>query len=125
MFDEGLAAEIMKQILAASERVLRRTKTVKKADDFLKNERALERLDSVCMLLIAIGESIKNFDKITNKNLLKNYHEFEWKKAMGMRDILSHHYFDLNSEVVFDVCKNEIPKLQIAAVRIIVDLQRK
>jgi uncharacterized protein with HEPN domain len=31
---------------------------------------------------------------------------------MGMRDILSHHYFDLNNDIVFDVCVNEIPKLK-------------
>ena len=42
----------------------------------------------------AVGESIKNLDKITNKILLKKYVEFEWKRAIGMRDILTHHYFD-------------------------------
>jgi len=31
---------------------------------------------------------------------------------MGMRDIISHHYFDLNSEIVYEVCENEIPKLK-------------
>ncbi len=29
-----------------------------------------------------------------------------------MRDIISHHYFDLNNEVVYQVCKEEIPKLE-------------
>ena len=31
---------------------------------------------------------------------------------MAMRDVLSHHYFDLNSDIVFDVSINEIPKLK-------------
>ncbi len=30
---------------------------------------------------------------------------------MAMRDIITHHYFDLNAEIVFEVCTNEIPKL--------------
>jgi uncharacterized protein with HEPN domain len=88
-------------------------KSIKVPDDFLKNERNLEKLDSICMQLIALGESIKNLDKITKKSLLKYYPDFEWTKAMGMRDILSHHYFDLNNDIVFDVCQNEIPKLKI------------
>jgi len=28
-----------------------------------------------------------------------------------MRDIISHHYFDLNAEIVFPICKNHIPEL--------------
>jgi len=89
MYNQELVHEIFKQILIATERIIRRMKTIKSADDFLKNERNLEKLDSICMQLIALGESIKNLDKITHKSLLKNYTEFEWTKAMGMRDILS------------------------------------
>ncbi len=28
-----------------------------------------------------------------------------------MRDIITHHYFDLDAEVVFDVCENHIDDL--------------
>ena len=44
------------------------------------------------MQLIAVGESLKNLDKITSKKVLSNYPEIDWKKVMGMRDIISHHY---------------------------------
>ncbi|MDR3668149.1 MAG: DUF86 domain-containing protein [Ignavibacteriaceae bacterium] len=98
-------------------------KTINASEDFLKNDRNLERLDSICMQLIALGESIKNLDKITKKLLPKKYPEFEWKKAMAMRDILSHHYFDLNSDIVFDVCINEIPKLKKIVKLILVSLK--
>jgi predicted nucleotidyltransferase len=33
------------------------------------------------------------------------------KKAKGMRDIISHHYFETDAEVIYDVCKNHIPEL--------------
>ena len=71
----------------------------------------MERLESTCMLLIAIGESIKGIDKITNKEFLTQYPEVDWKGAMGIRDIIAHHYFELDAEVVFDVVKNEFPNL--------------
>lgn len=112
--EKFVVADVLNRILSSSERVLKRAKSIKRSSDFLASESSLERLDSIWMQLIAIGESIKNLDKLTKGKFLVNYPEFEWKKAMGMRDIISHHYFDLNSEIVFDVCKNEIPKLKKA-----------
>lgn len=69
----------------------------------------LERLESTCMLLIAIGESVKGVDKLTEKSLLSQYPEVDWKGVMGIRDIIAHHYFDLDAEVVYDVVKNHLP----------------
>ncbi|TSA27440.1 DUF86 domain-containing protein, partial [bacterium] len=89
----------------------------------IKNDAGLEKLDAVSMQLIAIGESIKNLDKITDYEILIKYPEFEWKKAMAMRDIISHHYFDLNPEIVFDVCKNEISRLSTLLDEIIDDIE--
>jgi uncharacterized protein with HEPN domain len=82
MYDKDLVKEILAQILTSTERIQRRMKSIKVPDDFLKNERNLEKLDSICMQLIALGESIKNLDKITKKSLLKYYPDFEWTKAM-------------------------------------------
>lgn len=49
----------------------------------------MERLESTCMLLIAIGEGLKGIDKITDKQLLVQYPEIDWKGAMGIRDYCS------------------------------------
>lgn len=37
---------------------------------------------------------------------------------MGMRDVLSHHYFDLDAEAVYVVCETHIPEL-ISTIRLI------
>ncbi|MBV5278793.1 MAG: DUF86 domain-containing protein [Campylobacteraceae bacterium] len=79
---------------------------------FLDNEEGIEKLDAICMQIIAIGESVKNLDKITEKKLLSQYPDIAWKEVAGMRDIISHHYFDLNVEIVFDVCENHIGMLK-------------
>jgi len=31
---------------------------------------------------------------------------------MGMRDIITHHYFDIDAETVFTVCEEHIPELK-------------
>jgi len=43
--------------------------------------------------------------------LLENYPEVDWKGAKGIRDIISHHYFDVDAEIVFSVCKERLPML--------------
>lgn len=71
----------------------------------------MERLESTCMLLIAVGESIKGIDKLTNKELLTQFPEIDWKGAMGIRDIIAHHYFDLDAEIVYNVVKTNLPDM--------------
>lgn len=65
------------------------------------------------MLLIVIGESVKRIDKVTNKELLSFYTEIDWKGVMGMRDIIAHHYFDIDASIVFDVIKNNLPEVKV------------
>ena len=75
------------------------------------------------MQLIALGESLKNIDKITNNDLLPKYPEIDWKKIKGMRDIISHHYFDVDADLIYDVCANHMAKLAGMIQRIINDLK--
>ena len=93
------------------ERVIVNSEQITSYNYYYMSPAGMERLESTCMLLIAIGESIKGIDKITNKELLPQYPEVDWKGAMGIRDIIAHHYFELDAEVVFDVVKNEFPNL--------------
>lgn len=111
MFDTELVNEILSQILTAAHRVERRFKGIFAPDDFLVSDAGIDRLDAICMMLIAIGESLKNLDRVTDGKLLVKFPEVDWKGAKGMRDIISHHYFDLNAEVVFSICKDRIPGL--------------
>ena len=111
MSDPELIREILSQILEANGRIERRFATISSPDDFLTNESGIDKLDGICMMLIAIGESLKNLDKITSGSLLSTHPEVDWKGAKGIRDIISHHYFDLNADVVFSVCKERLPDL--------------
>jgi uncharacterized protein with HEPN domain len=107
-YDRKLALEILTQISDAIEKVKKRFAPINSAEEFTNSDEGSEKLDSICMQLIAIGESLKNLDKITSKNVLSNYPEIDWQKVMGMRDIISHHYFDVDAEAIFDVCENHI-----------------
>ena len=83
----------------------------------------MEKLDSICMQLINIGESLKEVDKLTDGKFLLDYPEIDWKKVKGVRDILTHHYFDVDAEIIYTVCTEHLPKIKQAVNRILGDLQ--
>jgi uncharacterized protein with HEPN domain len=72
------------------------------------------------MLFIAIGESLKNIDKITGGELLASYPEIDWKGAMGFRDVVAHQYFDIDAEQVYWICTHEVVPLS-ATIRKMMD----
>jgi len=111
MSDLELAQAILGQIDQALATIQRRFAPVTSPGDFTSSDAGMEKLDAICMQLIALGESVKNFDKVTEGTWLPKYPAVEWKKVMGMRDAISHHYFDLDAEVVYEVCSAHIPEL--------------
>ncbi len=63
------------------------------------------------MLFLATGEAVKNLDKVTDGKLLSQFPEVDWKGVMGFREIIAHHYFDIDAEQVFFICKNRLQPL--------------
>ena len=63
------------------------------------------------MMLIAIGESFKKIDLETDGELLKKYPEIDWHGVIGLRNVLAHDYFDIDSEEIFKICQRDIPQL--------------
>ena len=86
-FDTELVNEILHQIKSSCDLIISRAESIITYSDFIKNDAGLEKLDAVSMQLIAIGESIKNLDKITNYEILIKYPEFEWKKVHPVKSV--------------------------------------
>lgn len=122
MYDKELAIEILNQILQASLTVISRFERISGVSDFTDTPAGIEKMDSVCMQLIVIGEAIKKLDKITEGLLLSRYLDVDWRKAAGMRDILTHHYADIDPNAVFYTCRDKIPVLSKTIRRIIADI---
>jgi uncharacterized protein with HEPN domain len=111
---KGIALDILEDTLSAIERVEERTKDIHTIDDFLGSSSGMVLLDATCMLLIAIGESLKNLDKTTEGKLLPLYPDVPWKNVKGLRDIIAHHYFDVDAAQILWIVKNEIGPLKTA-----------
>lgn len=124
MYDKELVREILTQILKSADTILYRFQPVIEVKDFTDSLAGMEKLDSICMQLIAMGESLKNIDKITDSSLLSEYPEVNWKGAKAMRDIIGHHYFEIDAEVIFDVCKNKLETLRDAVIKMMADIEQ-
>ena len=109
-----IVSHTLDQIELAIERLQERTKNIQTVDDFLSTPGGMEKLDAACMVLIAIGESIKNLDKVSEGKLLPLYPSIPWKKVMGIRDIMAHHYFEVDADVVYEVINKELEPLKNA-----------
>jgi len=123
MYDKELTVEVLKQILNSAETIMARFEPVKEISGFTGSSTGMEKIDSICMLLIVIGESLKNLDKITERRLLPCYPEVDWKKAIKMRDVITHHYADVNAEAVFNTCKEKIPDLITTINKMLQDMK--
>lgn len=123
MYDNDLVLEVLHQIETAAEKIITRFQVIDQVTDFTDSPEGIERMDAICMRLIVIGESLKNLDKVTNGTLLPKYPEVDWKKAKGMRDILTHHYDDINAEAVFLTCRDKIPQLLKTIQKMIKELK--
>ena len=117
-----LVKEIFCQIDTAIETIKYRFEPVKSVNYFLDTPEGQEKLDSLCMLFIAIGEGLKKIDRLTEKALLARYDTIDWKSIKGMRDILSHHYFDMNAEAIYNVCSDDLDNLHKVIQEILKEL---
>ena len=117
-----LIAGVLKKIRRALRTIQQRFRRVPDAA-FFRNKRGRERRDGICMLFIAVGESFRQIDDLSNKAFLVRYPEIEWRKVIGFRNIIAHNYFDIDEELLFNNCREHLPLLLETVNRMIADLQ--
>ena len=123
MYDSGLLLERLQCVLTALERIPRRCADISQPSDFSSSEAGLDRMDAICMILIAAGEEFKIVDRQTEGKLFARYPQVQWRGAIGLRDVLAHGYFDVDTEQLYTVCVERIPALIETVKTMIEDLE--
>ena len=111
MFDKEIALDSLMRIRTVIDTILERASSVDNPNDFLCSPDGMLRLDAICMNLIALGEAVKGLDKQTNGELFPRYPEIYWSGVMRMRDKIAHHYFEIDTDVVFRTIEEDIPQM--------------
>jgi uncharacterized protein with HEPN domain len=72
------------------------------------------RFDAVLRNLEILGEAAKGVSEAVRQK----HPDIPWRKIGGMRDIVSHHYFGLDKDAIWDAVKNRVPELLVSLRRI-------
>ncbi len=110
MHDE-IILENLQLISESLDLINKRFSNIHHPDDFVLDENGVLILDAIAMRLQVVGELLKKIDR-ENRSFLKGYDEINWDHIMRLRDIVSHHYEKVDHEIIFDICKNHLPKLR-------------
>ncbi len=84
---------------------------------FLTNELVL---DACYHNFLVIGEAVKQLpDELRNQhpNIL-------WKSIAGLRDLVAHEYFRFDNRILWDVVKNHLVPLEVAAKALLESLDQ-
>lgn len=90
--------------------------------DFLElesTEEGMQKLAADTMLIEAICEGFKQIDNRTDGKLLALRPEIPWKQVKGMRDVIAHGYFDIDTNYIADVIVNDLKPLEDATMFLI------
>jgi uncharacterized protein with HEPN domain len=125
MYNAQLIIEMLRQIEQALTLVENEmAHNIHSIDDFLRTSTGMLLLDGACMNLLAVGETVKNIDKYTNKALLVKYPSINWQDIMRLRDVIAHHYFEVDAERVFAILHHDVPPLLAVIKQMQEDLMR-
>jgi len=115
----------LKHILEEIDFLLRETENISfeefmknQIEEFMKNQ-ILKRASSRSLEII--GEAVKNLPA----DFKKRYKDIEWKKIAGLRDKIIHYYFGVNWDILWDVIKNQLPKLKEQVENILDQVEAK
>ena len=110
----------LEQIIESIELIISRCENINDANEFLLSPNNMMRFDSCVMRLQAIGEQIGKLLKEDNCPFDK-YPEIPWVAAYDMRNFISHEYANIDEAIVFDVIKEDLPRMQEAVKKILND----
>lgn len=68
-------------------------------------------LDACIMRIQVIGETIKAIDDKTKQSLFSKYPQIPWKKVIGLRNIISHEYANIDYDIIWVVIVKYLPPL--------------
>ena len=106
-----LAGEVLKQMRKAILYLQEWNKDIADMHELENSPLGMQKLAGNCMLIQTIGEGVKKIDKCTEGKLLAYRPEIPWKRVTGMRDRISHGYFDLDTGYIDDIIKNDLAPL--------------
>lgn len=100
------------QILESIKVVEERCKGYSDVEDLLQTPWGMTVLDACIMRLQVIGEMIKVVDDKTNQTIFAAYLQVPWRKVIGLRNIISHEYANIDYDIIWVVIRKYLLPLK-------------
>ena len=81
-------------------------------EQFLTNRQVK---DAVTRNVEIIGEAVKRL----SKEVYQDYPDTPWQKIARTRDILIHHYFNVDDQQLWKIIEDDLPKLRVSIKKIL------
>ncbi|MDE6378247.1 MAG: DUF86 domain-containing protein [Duncaniella sp.] len=91
-------------------------------DDYHGSRHGMQLLAANCTLITAVGEGVNRINRSLPGFLQSYYPGVPWHAIVSMRNHIAHGYFEVDSEIVFETVKTEMPGLLDVICRIIATL---
>lgn len=96
---------ILLSMLETVEKIIRYTSNYHSADELYQNDRDF---DAAMMNFIVIGEEVgKLSEEVKEIN-----DQINWQKIYSLRNIIAHHYFGINVDIVWEIISIDLPNLK-------------
>ena len=80
-------------------------------EDLMKNK---EKLNATARSIEIIGEAAKSIPE----SFKSKHPEILWKEIIGTRDVLIHHYFGIDANILWNIIVKDLPVLEKQLVQI-------
>ena len=111
--------ELLRFILDSILMIKERFDGINSSDEFMDSKDGMTRLDAISMRLQSIGEALKHIDKRDKEFLLQVAEKKYWSNIIKTREIITHHYIDIDSEIIFMICDEKLDKLEELIIQLL------
>src|ERR1051326_1190880 len=107
---DPLINERLELVLDHAKKIHSRLQNIRDADYFISSEAGELLYDSLITRLQAMGENFKKIDQLNSK-FISDRLNLDVAPIVRFRDLISHHYELLDHQVIFRICKIEVPNV--------------
>jgi uncharacterized protein with HEPN domain len=87
---------------------------IENIEEYLKGA-SYEQFESSKMMIDAVVRELEIIGEASNNlsdEFRRQHSDMLWRRMKDMRNFLIHEYFGVNTKVVWDTCKNDLPQLK-------------